>query len=111
VLLKLLGGVAPVSQWPSQMGKKEKKARARETAQGDQAARDRHGREPAGDGGGGTVVPLRWPEQASRARDAVDAERRRRREQAVPQRPAPPGTLGDKLRSTSLLAIPGDDGE
>ena len=43
VLLKLLGGVAPVSQWPSQMGKKEKKGRARETAQGDQAARDRHG--------------------------------------------------------------------
>jgi hypothetical protein len=109
VLLKLLGGVAPVSQWPSQMGKKEKKARARETAQGDQAARDRHGREPAGDGGGGTVVPLRWPEQASRARDAVDAERRRRREQAVPQRPAPPGTLGDRLRATSMLAIPEDD--
>ena len=48
VLLRLLGGVAPVSQWPSQMGKKEKKGRARETAQGDQAARDRHGRGPAG---------------------------------------------------------------
>lgn len=110
VLLKLLGGVAPVSQWPSQTGKKEKKARARETAQGDQAARDRHGREPSG-GGGGTVVPLRWPEQASRARDAIDAERRRRREQAVSQRPAPPGTLGDKLRSTSLLALPDEDEE
>ena len=39
VLLRLLGGVAPVSQWPSRMGKKEKKSRARETAQGDQAAR------------------------------------------------------------------------
>ena len=84
VLLRLLGGVAPVSQWPSRMGKKEKKGRARETAQGDQAARDRDGRGPAGAGGGGTVVPLRWPEQASRARDAIDAERRRRREQAVP---------------------------
>ncbi len=108
VLLRLLGGAAPVSQWPSQMGKKEKKGRARETAQGGQAARDRHGPEPAGDGEG-TVVPLRWPEQASRARDAIDAERRRRREQAVPQRPAPPGTLGDRLRSTSLLALPDED--
>jgi hypothetical protein len=111
VLLRLLGGVAPVSRWPSQMGKKEKKGRARETAQGDQAARDRRGRGPAEAGGGGTVVPLRWPEQATRARDAIDAERRRRREQAVPQRPAPPGTLGDKLRSTSLLALPHEDEE
>src|SRR5712691_1522187 len=111
VLLRLLGGVAPVSRWPSQMGKKEKKGRARQAAQGDQAARDRHGRGPAEAGGGGTVVPLRWPERASRARDAIDAERRRRREQAVPQRPAPPGTLGDKLRSTSLLALPEEDEE
>ena len=111
VLLKLLGGTAPVSRWPSQMGKKEKKARAREIAQGDQAARDRHGRGPAEAGGGATVVPLRWPEQASQARDAINAERRRRREQAVPQRPAPPGTLGDKLRSTSLLALPDEDEE
>ena len=111
VLLRLLGRVAPVSQWPSQMGKKEKKSRARETAQGDQAARDRNGPEPADAGGGGKVVPLRWPEQASRARDAVDAERRRRREEAVPQRPAPPGTLGDRLRATSLLALPDEDEE
>ena len=111
VLLRLLGGVAPVSQWPSQMGKKEKKGRARQAAQGDQAARDRHGTVPAGAGGGGTVVPLRWPEQASRARDAIDAERRRRRERAVPQRPAPPATLGDKLRATSLLALPDEDEE
>ena len=111
VLLRLLGGVAPVSQWPSRMGKKEKKSRARETAQGDQAARDRHGPEPAGAGGEGKVVPLRWPGQESSARDAIDAERRRRREQAVPQRPAPPGTLGDKLRATSLLALPDEDEE
>ena len=93
------------------MGKKEKKARAREIAPGDQAARDRHGRGPADADGGATVVPLRWPEQASQARDAINAERRRRREQAVPQRPAPPGTLGDKLRSTSLLALPDEDEE
>lgn len=111
VLLRLLGGVAPVSQWASQLGKKEKKGRARERAQGDQAARDRHGPEPGGAEDEGKVVPLRWPEQASAARDAIDAERRRRREQAVPQRPAPPGTLGDRLRATSLLALPDEDEE
>jgi len=115
VLLRLLGGAAPVSQWPTQMGKKEKKGRARETAQGDQAASDRHGSVSAAaaraEDSEGKVVPLRWPEQASQARDAIDAERRRRREQAVPQRPAPPGTLGDRLRSTSLLALPGEDEE
>jgi len=51
---------------------------------------------------------LRRPEQAQ-ARDALDAERRRRREQAVPQRPAPPGSLGDRLRRTSLLVLPEED--
>jgi hypothetical protein len=95
------------------MGKKEKKHRARETAQGEQAASDRNGPAPAAadraEDGGGKVVPLRWPGQAAQAGDALDAERRRRREQAVPQRPAPPGSLGDQLRRTSLLAIPDED--
>src|SRR6266581_3982837 len=113
VLLKLLGGLVPSGKWPSQLGKKEKKGRARETAQGDQAASDRYGSVPAAarraEGSEGNVVPLRWPEQASQAGDALDAERRRRREQAVPQRPAPPGSLGDRLRSTSLLALPEED--
>ena len=104
VLLQMLGGVAPAGQWVTQLDKKEKKARARQAVQGEQAAADRNG--PAG---GGNVVPLRWPEQAARAGDAVDAERRRRREKAVPQRPAPPGTLGDRLRATSMLSIPGED--
>jgi transposase InsO family protein len=113
VLLELLGGVAPVSQWPSQMSKKEKKARAREAAQGKQAASDKAGRGPAADGpaggGEGKVVPLRRPGQAAQVGVALDAERRRRREQAVPQRPAPPASLGDRLRSTSLLALPAED--
>ena len=115
VLLKLLGGLVPSGQWPTQLGKKEKKGRARETAQGDQAASDRHGPAAAAAGGRGTgdshgeVVPLRWPEQAAQASDALDAERRRRREQAVPRRPAAPGSLGDRLRSTSMLALPGED--
>ena len=44
VLLKMLGRLVPAAQWPTQLGKKEKKDRAREAAQGDQAASDRHGR-------------------------------------------------------------------
>jgi hypothetical protein len=112
VLLELLGGLVPVARWPTQMDKKEKKGRAREAAQGKQAASDRHFGPPAAagraEGGEGKVVPLRWPEQA-RAGVALDAERRRRREQAVPQRPAPPGSLGDRLRRTSLLALPEED--
>ena len=69
VLLRLLGGVAPVSQWPSQMGKKEKNARARETAQGDQAARARHG--PAAPRGPPAPRPGRRREDAGRGRGAA----------------------------------------
>ena len=82
VLLKVLGGLVPSGKWPSQLGKKEKKGRARETAQGDQAASDRHGSVPAAarraEGSEGKVVPLRWPEQASQGR-------RRPRRRAPPQ--------------------------
>ena len=55
VLLQMLGGVAPVGQWVTQMGKKEKKSRARQAAQGDQAAADRNGPATAsgGQAGGG----------------------------------------------------------
>jgi hypothetical protein len=44
VLLKLLGGVAPVSRWPSRLGKKEKKTRARETDLADIRKAARHPR-------------------------------------------------------------------
>lgn len=104
VLLKLLGGAVPVSQWSTQAGKKEKKARAREAARGRQSAADRP--QP-----GGTVVPLRppggWEEPAGDVVASVDAERRRRREAA----PAPvlPGRLGQSRRS--LLSVPGDEQE
>jgi hypothetical protein len=114
VLLRLLGGAAPVGTWPAQLDKK-KKSRARQDAQGEQAASDRNGPAAVAPGGQqagagtGNVVPLRWPEQAAQASDAVDAERRRRREAAVPQRPAPPPSLRDRLRATSMLSIPEED--
>jgi len=107
VLLKLLGGAAPVSQWPSRMGRKEKRDRARETAQGDQAASDRAGR--AGGNGRGKVVPLHWPGQAARAGDLLDAERRRRREAAVPVTPKPPPRLGASFRERNVFVLPEDE--
>lgn len=55
------------------------------------------------------MVALRWPDRARQAETAVDDERRYRREQAVPQRPAAPGGLGDRLRRTSLLLIPDEE--
>lgn len=112
LLLKLLGGLIPVGQWPSQLSKKQKKEQAREVAQSDQAASDR----PASPAGGGApeeedgqVVPLRWPDRAEQAAGAVDAKRRRRRQQAVPLRPAPPARLGERLRRTSMLLLPEDE--
>lgn len=118
VLLQMLGGAAPIGQWATQLGKKEKKTRARQAVQGDQAATDRNGPDAAAaasgrkaEDGTGNVIPLRWPEQAAQARDVVSAERRRRREAAVPQRPAPPSSLGDRLRATSMLSIPDEEDE
>jgi transposase InsO family protein len=112
LLLKLLGAYVPVAQWPGQMTTQQKKHQAREVAQSDAAAADRHGglpgqpEKPAGDQDPAPVVPLRWPDRAHQGQAAVDDERRHRRELAVPQRPAAPGALGDLMRRTSLLLIP-----
>jgi hypothetical protein len=114
LLLKLLGAHVPVSSWPGQMTRQEKKAQAREAAQSDAAAADRPAPPGRPDDGGrkpAAVVPLRRPDRALQARAAIDEQRRRRREAVVPARPQAPGTLGDGLRRTSLLSIPEDDGQ
>lgn len=113
LLLKLLGAHVPVGQWPNQLTRQQKKDQAREVAQSDAAAADRPAKpdepkSPGEDQGLGSVVPLHWPDRARRVETAVDNERRLRREQAVPQRPAAPGGLGDRLRRTSMLVIPDD---
>ena len=36
-------------------------------------------------------------------------ERRRRREAAVPEQPAPPQDLSERLRASSFMALPDDD--
>ena len=55
------------------------------------------------------VVPLQWPDQARRAEQAVDAERRRRREGAVSTKPKPPPLLRDAIRGASIFHIPDDE--
>ena len=113
LLLKLLGAHVPVDRWPGQLTRQEKKAQAREAAQSDAAAADRPARLLPGrttrTGSRPLVVPLRRPDRALQARAAIDEQRRKRREAAVPHRPQAPGTLGDGLRRTSLLSIPEDD--
>jgi hypothetical protein len=48
-------------------------------------------------------------EQRTRdAAEAVDTQRRRRRERAVPQTPAPPARLGDSFQRRSLLRLPAE---
>lgn len=115
LLLKLLGAHVPASQWPAAMTRQQKKDQAREVMQSEAAAAGRPARTAGKSGdlaeeqGLGNVVALRWPDRARQAETAVDDERRHRREQAVPQRPAAPGRLGDRLRRTSLLLIPGEE--
>jgi len=116
LLLDLVGGLIPVDAWPTQMSRLQRTAHARESAQADQAAADRPApAEPdaagAGqDGNAGTaVVPMRWRDQARDAVSAVDAERRRRREQAAGSRPEPALLMRDALRRGSMLRIPEDD--
>ncbi|MDX3486623.1 transposase [Streptomyces sp. ID05-18] len=123
ILLELIGGNVPVAQWPTQLSKKQRTEHAREVAQAAAAAADRPAdtaaktappqpetvpAAPAGSGDG-KIVPLRWRERARRGQDAVANERRRRREAAVPEKPAAPPELSERLRASSLMALPDDD--
>jgi hypothetical protein len=57
------------------------------------------------------VTPLRWPERSRSAGEALDAERRRRREAAVPVTPKPPPRLGASFRERNVFLLPEDDEE
>jgi hypothetical protein len=131
LLLDLVGGLIPVDAWPTQMSRQQRTAHARETAQGEQAAADRpaapaaaavprpaaaspgpataQARQDGDSGADTTVVAVRWRDQARDTRTAVDAERRRRRESAVPSRPEPAPLMRDALRRHSMLRVPDED--
>ncbi|MFD9226145.1 hypothetical protein ACFWDI_40560 [Streptomyces sp. NPDC060064] len=118
VLLELLGGAAPVEQWPTAMSKGKRAQHARRSAQAAAARADRPAdraesrpkpsRPPGEDG---EVVPLQWPRQARQADEAVRADMRRRREAAVSSRPKPPPRLSQALRSRSLFALLDDESD
>jgi hypothetical protein len=108
VLLDLLAAAAPVDGWATQTTKPTRRRQAREATSAAAAAADRPQPVQA-DSPPAPVVPLRRVERAAEAQAAIDAERRRRREQAVPNRPAPPPRLGDAFRRHSLLRLPDDD--
>ena len=65
--------------------------------------------------GEGGVTPLRrephWAQRARQPRGDLDAERRRRREAAVPLTPKPPPRLGASFRDHNVFVLPGDDEE
>lgn len=114
LLLRLLGAHIPVDSWPTRMTKAQRTEHARESTQASAASADRPA-PPAGSSAiapQADVVPLHWPGRARDAELAVDAERRRRREAAVPARPEPAPLMRDALRHRSVLRIPDeDDGE
>lgn len=107
VLLDLVAAQTPVNTWPTQMTKTQKAERARELARARQAALDRPDKPPAGTGQPSAVVTSL--ELARSKQDAIDADRRRRREAAVPSRPSPPPLLGESLRRNSLFLLPDED--
>jgi len=116
VLLELIGSRIPVSQWPTQMTKAQRTEHAREVTQA-QAAREDRPASPSGAAGAtpANVTPLRstpgWPQRASQTRDSIDAERRRRREAAVPVTPKPPPRLGASFRERNVFLLPDADEE
>ncbi|MFC8094828.1 transposase [Streptomyces sp. NPDC057301] len=123
MLLELIGGNIPVEQWPTQLSKKKRTEHAREVAQAAAAAADRPADAikkgpstqpvavPAARAGSyeEKVVPLRPKERAQQVHDAVNSERQRRREAALPHQLAPPPDLSERLRAASLMALPDDD--
>jgi len=110
LLLRLLGAHIPVDSWPTRMTRAERTGHARESTQARAAAADRPPGPAAAERAAReeNVMALQWPQRARQAEDAVDAERRRRREAAVPARPEPAPLLRDALRGQSRLRIPDD---
>ncbi|MFD0223241.1 transposase [Streptomyces hirsutus] len=100
LLLELLAAHVKAEQWPGQLTKAQRRERAREAAQVKAAAADR----PAA-GTAGAAIGSRpsWPVPVD---EAVDAERRSRREAAVLQPPRAPRRMGDgsRRRAHALLA-------
>ncbi|MFF3159564.1 transposase [Streptomyces sp. NPDC057910] len=113
-LLGILGSVTPVDQWPSQAkkraGKKRRVAQAREISRAQAAAADRPAAPAAAAGPAPAEMPVAWAEHARTINRAVDADRRRRREEALAgTRPVAPPTLHEALSRQPMFRLPPPD--
>ncbi|MEU4419293.1 Mu transposase C-terminal domain-containing protein [Actinoplanes sp. NPDC024001] len=121
LLLEMLKTHAPVSEWRSQLKKKEKLARSREIHQGAAAAADRpvptrpspleaDGLElhPAS-ARRAPAVEQSWEEQDQLVQDSLDAERALRRQRAVAPQPVAPGTRLGGSEKRNLFLIPDEE--
>ncbi|MFF7879698.1 transposase [Streptomyces sp. NPDC020794] len=102
-LLQLLADHATVQQWPGQLTKAQRSERAREAAQVQAAAGDR----PAA-GTAGAAIGSR-PHRLVLVDEAVDTERRSRRESALLQPPSAPRRLGEGSRRRAHALMAADD--
>ena len=106
-LLDLLGAAIPVQQWPTQLSQQQRRQHAREVAQAEAATGDQPACEPPGPAdapsSGQVTGKAKTGGRARQVSDAVDADRRRRRQAAVPQPAEPPERLGDGVRRRSRL--------
>jgi len=109
VLLDLLAEAAPVDGWSTQAPKQARRQHAREATQAVTAAADRPDASKTDRAPTAEVVPLQRADRAAAPQAAINAERRRRRERAVLQRPQAPPRLGDAYHRHSLLKLPDDD--
>lgn len=113
-LLGILGSVTPVDQWPSQAkkkaGKKRRVAQAREITRAQAAAADCPAAPAAADEQVSAEMPAAWAEHARTIDRAVDADRRRRREEALAgTRPVAPATLHEALSRRRMFRLPPPD--
>lgn len=113
-LLGILGSVTPVDQWPSQAkkkaGKKERVAQAREITRAQAAAADRPAAPVIADEPAPAGMPAAWAEHARTIDHAVDADRRRRREEALADvKPVAPATLHEALNRRPMFRLPPPD--
>ncbi|MER5582547.1 hypothetical protein ABT090_13000 [Streptomyces asoensis] len=113
-LLGILGSVTPVDQWPSQAkkkaGKKQRVAQAREITRAQAAAADRPAAPVIADESAPAGMPAAWAEHARTIDHAVDADRRRRREEALADvKPVAPATLHEALNQRPMFRLPPPD--
>ncbi|MFC5957881.1 transposase [Streptomyces pratens] len=113
-LLGILGTVTPVNQWPSQAkkkaGKKRRVTQAREITRAQAAAADRPAAPAPADEPAPAEMPAAWAEHARTLDRAVDADRRRRREEALADtKPVAPATLHEALNRRPMFRLPPPD--